>query len=169
MDSMNNPSATETASDGTVKILSVSRSDADHAALCTILEHAIPAGEWSYRWMVHPASGLGSAAGILAEQDVAIVISECNLFPDTWRTVLEYVSALPDPPLLIVASRLADERLWAEALNLGAWDVLAKPFDKQEVRRVLATAWQYWQDRRRLRAKQQQVLEIGGSRCKVYS
>jgi hypothetical protein len=35
-----------------------------------------------------------------------------------------------------VTSRLADERLWAEALNLGAWDVLAKPFDADEVIRI---------------------------------
>ena len=31
-------------------------------------------------------------------------------------------------PLVIVASHLADDQLWAEALNLGAHDVLAKPF-----------------------------------------
>jgi len=41
------------------------------------------------------------------------------------------------PPLLIVTSRLADERLWAEVLNLGAHDVLAKPFNAEEVVRVL--------------------------------
>ncbi len=165
MDSMNNPPGTETA----VKILSVSPTDADHDTLCTILEQATPTGETSYRWMVHPASGVGPAAEMLAEQEIAIVISECNFFPDTWRTLLEYISALPDPPLLIVASRLADERLWAEALNLGAWDVLAKPFDKQEVRRVLATAWRYWRDRHELRTRKQQPVEIGRSRCKVYS
>ena len=43
--------------------------------------------------------------------------------------------------LMIVTSRLADERLWAEALNLGAYDVLAKPFDRTEAMRVVAAAW----------------------------
>jgi len=47
---------------------------------------------------------------------------------------------------LIVASRLADDRLWAEALNLGAWDVLAKPFDRREVFRSVKSAWQHWHD-----------------------
>jgi DNA-binding response OmpR family regulator len=47
----------------------------------------------------------------------------------------------------MVTSRLADERLWAEALNLGAYDVLAKPFDGREVIRILSLAWQHWQDR----------------------
>jgi len=55
--------------------------------------------------------------------------------------VLAETLKLPDPPLLIVASRLADEYLWAEALNPGAYDVLAKPFDAEEVIRVLRSAW----------------------------
>ena len=64
--------------------------------------------------------------------------------------MLDHISLLPDPPLLIVTSRLADERLWAEALNLGAWDVLAKPFDADEVIRIVSIAWQHWQDRHRV-------------------
>ena len=42
---------------------------------------------------------------------------------------------------MIVTSRLADDRLWAEVLNLGGYDVLAKPFDASEVARVVGTAW----------------------------
>jgi FixJ family two-component response regulator len=61
--------------------------------------------------------------------------------------MLEHISLLPDPPLLIVTSRLADAHLWAEALNLGAYDVLAKPFDATEVIRIVSVAWQHWQDR----------------------
>jgi FixJ family two-component response regulator len=42
---------------------------------------------------------------------------------------------------------VADERLWAEALNLGAWDVLAKPFEADEVIRIVDIAGAHWQDR----------------------
>jgi DNA-binding response OmpR family regulator len=35
---------------------------------------------------------------------------------------------------------LADERLWAEVLNLGAYDLLAKPFDVREVLHAVTTA-----------------------------
>jgi DNA-binding response OmpR family regulator len=48
---------------------------------------------------------------------------------------------------LIVTSRLADEKLWAEALNLGAYDVLAKPFDRQELVRTANLAWLHWRHR----------------------
>jgi DNA-binding NtrC family response regulator len=45
------------------------------------------------------------------------------------------------PPNLIVTSRLADDELWAEVLNLGGYDVLAQPFDPQEVYRIVFQAW----------------------------
>jgi len=55
--------------------------------------------------------------------------------------MLEQTESLPNPPVLIVTSRLADARLWGEALNRGAYDVLAKPFDRAEVVRVISLAW----------------------------
>ena len=51
------------------------------------------------------------------------------------------------PPSFIVTSRLADERLWVEALNVGAYDVLVKPFDVAELKRVLNSAWCEWRER----------------------
>ena len=43
-------------------------------------------------------------------------------------------------PNLVVTSRLADDRLWAEVLNLGGWDVLSTPFEAAELIRVLFAA-----------------------------
>jgi hypothetical protein len=57
----------------------------------------------------------------------------------------EAAQLLPSP-FLIVTCRLADEHLWAEALNVGAYDVLAKPFDAPEVIRVVSLAWLHWKD-----------------------
>ena len=51
---------------------------------------------------------------------------------------------MANPPSLIVASRLADDRLWADALTLGAFDVLAKPFERMEVVRSVSSAWLDW-------------------------
>jgi DNA-binding response OmpR family regulator len=62
--------------------------------------------------------------------------------------MLDYLSLLPHPPLLILSSRLPDERIWSEALNLGAYDILAKPYDPAEVIRIVSLAWQHWLDRR---------------------
>ena len=59
----------------------------------------------------------------------------------TWQDLLNRVSAIAGPPLVVVTSRLADDHLWAEVLNVGGWDVLAKPFREREVLHVLDTAW----------------------------
>ena len=65
--------------------------------------------------------------------------------------------SLQDPPSLVVTSRLADERLWAEVLNLGAYDLLARPFNKNELTRTVALAWQHWVNRHGLSARRHGV------------
>jgi hypothetical protein len=40
----------------------------------------------------------------------------------------------------IVASRLADEHMWAEVLSLGGFDLIAAPFELEDVLRVSMTA-----------------------------
>jgi len=75
-----------------------------------------------------------------------VVISERDLLPGTWREILQHTLLLPVPPLLIVTSRFADDWLWVEALNLGAFDVLAKPFETDEVIRVFSSAWRNWEN-----------------------
>jgi hypothetical protein len=47
---------------------------------------------------------------------------------------------------VVVTSRLADKRLWAEALNLGCYDVLPQPFDSGELFRVLSQTWRNWHE-----------------------
>jgi DNA-binding NtrC family response regulator len=55
-----------------------------------------------------------------------------------WQELLEEAQAAHS--LMLVVSRHADERLWAEVLNLGGFDVLALPFDREELRRALSSA-----------------------------
>jgi len=78
------------------------------------------------------------------------VVCERNLLPGTWKEMLDCLILLPQPSYLIVTAELADDYLWAEVLNLGAYDLLAKPFDGAEVSRVLSLAWLRWQDRNNL-------------------
>ncbi|MGA2146308.1 MAG: hypothetical protein ABSH49_15240 [Bryobacteraceae bacterium] len=119
-------------------VLSVSRNDEDCASLERIFRSD---------WSVIASVTVASALSVLREIPIPIVMFDCDITSGTWEEMLDHISLLPDPPLLIVTSRLADERLWAEALNLGAWDVLAKPFDEDEVIRIVSVAGQHWQDR----------------------
>ena len=61
-----------------------------------------------------------------------------------------------------MSSRLADDRLWAEALNLGAWDVLAKPFEKSEVLRAVSTAWLDWKNKQKIPTRAMTLMNAAG-------
>lgn len=69
-----------------------------------------------------------------------MIVCDRRLTDGSWRDLLVSIAKLHDPPPLIVTARHADERLWAEVLNLGGYDVLAKPLDALEVDRVLKAA-----------------------------
>jgi DNA-binding NtrC family response regulator len=137
-----------------VTVLCVSPDDADCVSLRRIFHESGWSAYTNSAWTLVARPTLDSAFPVLRETPVPIVIFEGDLQAGTWRDMLEQISQVPDPPLLIVASRLADERLWAEALNRGAWDVLAKPFDAREVIRIVSLAWQHWRDRDALRKRQ---------------
>ena len=63
----------------------------------------------------------------------------------SWEDLLSETARLPAPPNLIVFSRLADESLWGEVLNMGGFDVLITPFEPEEVLRVTFAAWSRWE------------------------
>ncbi|HTR65244.1 MAG TPA: hypothetical protein VMH85_05705 [Terriglobales bacterium] len=114
--------------------------------MSAILQQPEPAPRTNSKWKLRPCSTVASAMATLHQVRIPLVVTERDLSSRSWRDLLNNVLLLPDPPILIVSSRLADEYLWAEALNLGAYDVLAKPFDAFEVVRVLGSAWRHWTD-----------------------
>jgi FixJ family two-component response regulator len=72
-----------------------------------------------------------------------VVVCERDLPDGSWKDILDMTMLLDSPPPLIVASRLADDYLWAEVLNLGGYDVLTKPLDESEVHRTVRLAWEH--------------------------
>ena len=138
---------------GIVTVLSVSPLEEDQACLQSIFSHS--------NWIYHNALTLASALRILREREISVVLCERDLRPGTWKDLLEQIALLPDPPVLLVASRLADERLWAEALNWGVYDVLTKPFDTQEVLRVVSLAWQHWKVQHQFAAGAPEAYKAG--------
>jgi len=93
------------------------------------------------QWRIYRAPTLKSAMAVIESERPPLVLCERDLGQDTWEDVLAQTALMPHSPLIIVTSRLADEHLWAKALNLGAYDVLAKPFDPMEIIRILSLAW----------------------------
>jgi DNA-binding NtrC family response regulator len=88
-----------------------------------------------------------AALAFLWEHSLGVVISSARLADGCWKDLLNALSQIPHSPNLIVSSRLADNKLWAEVLNLGGYDLLLSPFEPEEVQRVSSAAWRAWQHR----------------------
>lgn len=101
-----------------------------------------------------------SALTRLRNDSYPVVLCARDLPLGDWKDLLEHSRRLPDPPYVIVTARHADEDLWAEALNLGAYDVLAKPFYPNEVVRVVGMACLRWHRERRHAAPRKIVRQM---------
>ncbi len=129
---------------GSVLVLSISPMEEDHFFLQSIFSRLQSTPDRSRSFTVTSCATLASGLAALRKHQFEVVICERDLPPGSWKDVLDQVTILRDPPSFIVTSRLADARLWSEALNLGAFDVLAKPFDSTEAMRVVGAAWRAW-------------------------
>ena len=67
-----------------------------------------------------------------------VVLTESTLEDGSWRDLLNLTRVTGSE--LVVTDLWADSRFWAEAINMGAYDLLAQPFQQTEVRRVIASA-----------------------------
>ena len=70
--------------------------------------------------------------------DLAFVDSE--LADGSWRDVLQFIVASNIGCEMVVCSRCGDERLWAEVIQCGAFDLVPEPFEKQEILRIIRSA-----------------------------
>jgi len=96
-------------------------------------------------WRVHRAGNCQDGLEFLDRHHVSVVLSESQLPDGSWRELLNGMASLSVPPNLIVSSRLADDRLWAEVLSLGGFDVLMTPFEAKEVVWVTSAAGCDWE------------------------
>ncbi len=132
--------------DKTVAVLAVSPHNSDHECLCGIFNHS--------NWRIASARTCHEAVRFLQSNRMAVIVCECHLPDGSWKNLLESLALLPYPPLMVVTSDHADDKLWAEVLNLGAYDVLSKPFDRSEVTRIISLAWLHWKDQTALRRRE---------------
>ena len=130
-----------------VTVLSVSPNPEDHLALERILTESWWETLPNSFWQVSRATTVSSALTTLREVQCPVILCDRDLPFGNWKDLLHYSNRLANPPLVIVTSLHADEYLWAEALNLGAHDVLSKPFYPPEVIRVVTLASLRWCNR----------------------
>lgn len=126
------PAFHELGSERRVTAVAVSPNANDRAFLRDIFSEA--------KWTLHEVPCFREALLLLRRRPVDLIITDRDLEDGSWRDLLDALKGIPGYPPLIVTSRLADEYLWAEVLNEGGFDVLAQPFEREEVVRVMSAA-----------------------------
>jgi len=94
---------------------------------------AVLAADTRIRW----ASSFREATTLMHQSVPDLVLCDRDLPDGTWKDVFREAEGMRPRPAVVVVSRKPDERLWAEVLNFGAWDMLLKPFDRTEVLRMV--------------------------------
>ena len=128
-----------------ITVLSVSPSRRDHEYLASIVGQSV--------WRLLCVSSCAEAWRLLHQTPVSVIITERS-FPGGlgWRDLLDEVSSMQVAPPVVVTTRAVDDALWTEVLEAGAFDLLTKPLDPDEVRRVISLSWRSARDARALKA-----------------
>ena len=119
-----------------VTVLLISPVDHDHV----VLERCFGRSNWK----LYRSHTLREGLALAREHRIPVILAEARFPRSTWKEVLHETERLPHASRLIVTSPTADDELWAEVLNLGGYDVLAKPLDEREMFHVVGQAWMGW-------------------------
>jgi DNA-binding NtrC family response regulator len=76
----------------------------------------------------------------LRQEPYPVILTDADLPDGIWSDVLDLAQHVSPSSRVIVTTRLADVRLWIDALGRGVFDLLAQPFYPKEVCRILANA-----------------------------
>ncbi len=124
-------------SPGAVRILAVFAQAEDRNSLFELFR--------DFRWKSHFVDNSTGLRDAFSEFRPNVIMTDSALPEgESWKDVLRSAHERSGGVPVIVGSRLADERLWAEVLNLGGYDLLVKPFIAAEVRNVINSACRHF-------------------------
>jgi DNA-binding NtrC family response regulator len=105
----------------------------DDALRISHMLHALPL-------LVDHVDSLRKARTVLQQREYDVILTEASLPDGNWLDALHLAREVPREVEVVVTDPQADARFWAEALNLGAYDLVSQPFYEPEVRRILYNA-----------------------------
>ena len=124
-----------TATSATSVLLAGSGDD-DVASLRGILEHS--------RWTLVHATTWTAALGAQQESGFPIVLYDRDLSGVPWHEGVRLMMRAGHPPAVILLSNVADPYLWDKVVQAGGFDVLTRPFRREETLAMLDFAYTHW-------------------------
>lgn len=83
---------------------------------------------------------LQRARARLDYEKYGVVLTEARLPDGDWQHVMKAVDEVGGTSTVVVTHAFADTRFWADVLEAGGYDVLAQPFYRPEVQRIISNA-----------------------------
>ena len=119
----------------TINIVAITQSRDDAEALGRIAAE--------YHWKISIVDSVGAAVALLHEQPTPIIICDRDLPNEAWPDVLAKVASQPVAVCVLLASRVVDDYLWRQVIEHRGYDLVAKPFQPENLRRAVTFAWSW--------------------------
>ncbi len=97
---------------------------------------------------MHEAGNLAQARTALEKHPVELILLDLNLGSEKGFDLLKEVQSHHPPPYVIVITAHGNERTAVQAMKVGAFNYLAKPFDVEELRVLVRSAQNHLELRR---------------------
>ena len=124
-----------------VQVVLASGKQEDGGALETIVEGT--------QWSLTSVPDFASAAGALRRLAAPILLCDRDLPGVRWQDALRTFAAGSGGPCVILLSSVADQYLWDDVIERGGFDVLTRPFQKQQVLAMFDFALTHWRTTQR--------------------
>ena len=121
-----------------VMLLAITHEEKDQEALRQIAD--------GFGWKISIADSSERAIALLLRHPVPLVICDRDLPGEDWREALARIASLPQSICVLLASGVVDEYLWNEVVQNHGYDIVGKPFRKDDVKRAVtfARSWSGW-------------------------
>jgi len=129
-----------------VELLAVGAGSKDCQSLQSILSHT--------NWLVHWVADQHEALLFLEEYPVPVLLCPALLPDAAWSDLLHAIQVHPAPPKVLVYSSSTDSTLGCKVLEAGGYDLLATPFDRDQVLRTISLACRTWREEIRRQSAQ---------------
>ena len=94
-------------------------------------------------WKILIVDSSSAAVAVLNDQPTPLVICDRDLTGEPWRDVLAKIAAQPQAVCVLLASSVMDDYLWNDVIRHHGYDVVAKPFQREDLHRVVTFAWSW--------------------------
>jgi DNA-binding response OmpR family regulator len=89
---------------------------------------------------IHSASTLGNAKARLQATKARVMLTDVMFERGGWEDAVRMAARLSFRAALVLVSPFADQRLWIDALECGAYDLILEPFHAEELSWILENA-----------------------------